>query len=225
MTEAQWSLCHDPKQMLLFIRGTASERKLRLLACSCVRQGWEVLEDERGKNALEAAEAFADGKVTKVVLKRIRQAVDEHMREMNSRRKGVWSGDEIRHSEYCVCEGAKRAASEKNYASAIRQMYITIQFSHLRDRATPLPVLFRDIFGPLPFRIVSNAHNWLSWENSTVPRLAQTIYDERNFGLLPILADALEAAGCTNEDILRHCREPGEHVRGCWVVDLLLGKS
>ena len=56
-------------------------------------------------------------------------------------------------------------------------------------------------------------------------KFAQAIYDDRDFDRLPILADALEEAGCTNADILAHCRQPGEHVRGCWVVDLLLGKE
>jgi hypothetical protein len=66
---------------------------------------------------------------------------------------------------------------------------------------------------------------WLAWNENTVPRLAQTIYDERAFDRLPILADALEEAGCTDTAILDHCRQPGEHYRGCWAVDLLLGKS
>jgi hypothetical protein len=56
-------------------------------------------------------------------------------------------------------------------------------------------------------------------------KIARAIYDGRAFERMPILADALEDAGCGDADILRHCREPGEHVRGCWVVDLLLGKS
>jgi hypothetical protein len=54
--------------------------------------------------------------------------------------------------------------------------------------------------------------------------LAQAIYDDRAFDRLPILADALEEAGCTDADILNHCRRPGEHVRGCWAIDLVLGK-
>jgi len=64
-----------------------------------------------------------------------------------------------------------------------------------------------------------------AWLTSTVTSLAQSIYQERAFDRLPILADALEDSGCTNPDILNHCRQPGEHVRGCWVVDLLLGKE
>jgi hypothetical protein len=58
-----------------------------------------------------------------------------------------------------------------------------------------------------------------------VQKMAQANYDERAFDRMPILAGALEEAGCTSQDILGHCRQPGEHVRGCWVVDLLLGKE
>jgi hypothetical protein len=83
--------------------------------------------------------------------------------------------------------------------------------------------LLRDIFGN-PFQPPTLAPAWLAWNNATIPRLAQEIYDSRAFERLPILADALEEAGCTNADILNHCRQPGPHARGCWVVDLILGK-
>ena len=66
---------------------------------------------------------------------------------------------------------------------------------------------------------------WLAWNGGTVPRIAQAIYAERAFDRLPVLADALEDAGCANADVLAHCRSGGEHVRGCWVIDLLLGKA
>jgi hypothetical protein len=84
--------------------------------------------------------------------------------------------------------------------------------------------LFRDVFGN-PFRPVTIQPAWLGWNEGTVVKMAQAIYDERAFDRMPILADALEEAGCTNQDILSHCRSGGEHVRGCWVVDLLLGKK
>ena len=66
---------------------------------------------------------------------------------------------------------------------------------------------------------------WLEWNDRCVMKLAQAIYDERAFDRMPILADALEDAGCDDADILAHCRGDGPHVRGCWVVDLLLGNS
>jgi hypothetical protein len=84
--------------------------------------------------------------------------------------------------------------------------------------------LVREVFGN-PFRPVPVERSWLSWREGTVVKLAEAIYDEWAFERLPILADALEDAGCDNADILAHCRQPGEHVRGCWVVDLLLGKG
>jgi hypothetical protein len=88
-----------------------------------------------------------------------------------------------------------------------------------------LCALLRDIFGLLPYRPVALDRTWLTWRDGTISKLAQAIYDERAFDRLPILADALVDAGCTDEAILGHCRGPGPHIRGCWVVDLLLGKG
>ena len=84
--------------------------------------------------------------------------------------------------------------------------------------------VLRDIVGN-PFCKVTVDAAWLTWNNRTVILLAQTIYDQQAFNHFPILADALEDAGCINTDILNHCRQQREHVRGCWVVDLLLGKK
>lgn len=82
--------------------------------------------------------------------------------------------------------------------------------------------LVRCIYGPNPFipQPFSPA-----WQTEHAVGIAAKMYDERDFAAMPILADAIEEAGCDNADILTHCREPGGHVRGCWVVDLVLGKS
>jgi hypothetical protein len=86
-------------------------------------------------------------------------------------------------------------------------------------------VLLRDIFHN-PFRAPPLLDPlWLTWQNGTVRKLALTIYDERRWADLPILADALEEAGCTDTELLSHCRGGDEHTRGCWAVDLLLGKQ
>src|SRR6185369_8973858 len=92
------------------------------------------------------------------------------------------------------------------------------------DMAIKQCVMLRCVFGN-PFRSAAIDPAWLACNDRTIPKLAQTIYDERAFDSLPILADALEQAGCDNQDILAHCRGPGPHVRGCWVVDLMLGKE
>jgi hypothetical protein len=84
--------------------------------------------------------------------------------------------------------------------------------------------LLKDIVGN-PFQPGATKTPGSTGSDSTVVKLAQNIYDERAFSRMPILADALEDAGCDNADLLAHCRGPGPHVRGCWVVDLLLGKS
>ncbi len=84
--------------------------------------------------------------------------------------------------------------------------------------------ILRELLGN-QYRPVAVSPSWHAWNGGTVVKLAQAIYDERAFDRLPILADALEEAGCDIADILGHCRGPGPHVRGCWVVDLLLGKG
>jgi hypothetical protein len=82
-------------------------------------------------------------------------------------------------------------------------------------------VLIREVFGN-PFRPVTLD---IRWQTETVVALATGIYADRAFDRMPILADAMEEAGCDNADMLNHCRGEGPHVRGCWVVDLVLGKS
>ncbi len=81
--------------------------------------------------------------------------------------------------------------------------------------------LVRCIFGN-PFRPVAFDPNWLT---STVRGLASSAYDSREFGTLPVLADALQDAGCDDETVLGHLRGPGPHARGCWVLDAILGKQ
>ena len=85
--------------------------------------------------------------------------------------------------------------------------------------------LLRDIAGnPFREKVPLNS-TWLEWHGGTIPNLAQWFYDNSQFTDLPVLADALEEAGCTNADMLNHCRQSGEHVRGCWVLGLILGKQ
>jgi hypothetical protein len=95
---------------------------------------------------------------------------------------------------------------------------------HLTNESDAQIKLLWDVVGN-PFRPVAIAPNSLTWHSGAVPTLAQVIYEEHHFDDLPVLADALEEAGCTDSEILNHCRGPGPHVRGCWVIDLILGKS
>jgi hypothetical protein len=85
--------------------------------------------------------------------------------------------------------------------------------------------VIRDVFGNPFARLPHLDSGWLRWSDSLIPKLARSCYEERTFDRLPILADALEDAGCTDADMLAHLRGPGPHVRGCWALDLILGKN
>jgi hypothetical protein len=79
-------------------------------------------------------------------------------------------------------------------------------------------VLLHDVVDN-PFRPISIDPAWLRWHDGLLVSMAQKMYDSRDFGDRPVLADAIEEAGCSDQDILSHCRQPSEHVRGCWLVD------
>jgi hypothetical protein len=206
MTEEEWLTCTDPQKMLKSLGDNARDRKLRLFACGCCRLIWPLLTDLRSRELLGVTERAADG-----------LADTEEWQEAKRRHQHVYVGAAF----------AVTAAAQISGRLAAESMLISLRESLLRAgrwRLCKPEVVLRDIFGN-PFRSVSLDATWLTWNGGTVPLLAQTIYDDGRFQDLPILADALEEAGCTNADILDHCRRPGEHVRGCWVIDLLLGKK
>ena len=114
--------------------------------------------------------------------------------------------------------------SRANYYAAASRIAHAVEMAGIRTRYAEERLqtdLLRDIFIP-PFRPV---HFSPDWRTDTAVSLARTMYEAREFGAMPILADALQDTGCDNEDVLNHCRDAGPHVRGCWVVDLVLGKA
>jgi hypothetical protein len=84
--------------------------------------------------------------------------------------------------------------------------------------------LLREVFGN-PFRPAAADPAWLSWQGGTVRALAEAAYEDQAFEILPVLADALEEAGCADAEVLAHLRSTGKHVRGCWALDLLLARD
>jgi hypothetical protein len=129
---------------------------------------------------------------------------------------------------------ASTAAAREAYETHLKQFDPQVRDLHeeeswigvyepaIRSANAALILLLRDIFGN-PFRPATFDP---AWRTSTAISLASQMYDSRDFGAMPILADALQDAGCTSDDILDHCRDVKQvHVRGCWVVDLVLGKS
>ncbi len=217
MTEEEFAVCRELHRVVSFLRVTASDRKKRLLACACFRVFWTVLVTRGAKlrdwyrqldlwvpAAVTASESFADGLIGK--------------QELRAARKGGSGGP------FNICWNVCR--TDKDAALLVPWGFGAI----ISEEQLDLPVddatrqLIHDIFGN-PFRPSTIDPAWLTWRDGTAVKLAQTIYDDRRYDLLPILADALHEAGCCDEAILDHCRGPGPHVRGCWVVDLMLGKT
>ena len=205
MTEEEWLAASDSEAMVLYLGTKASDRKFRLFACACCRRVvWPHLV-ESSKILVDAAEQYADGLLDLRALGVIKGKASKALRKCNAQTTAfnLWV----------------REVTRKPASSGVLRLMWFINYSN-----TPLGEqsdLARCIFGN-PFRpIVAD----LAWLTPTVQSIAASIYRDRAFDRLPILADALEEAGCTNADVLLHCRQPGEHVRGCWVVDLVLGKA
>jgi hypothetical protein len=209
MTEAEWLACEDPRRMLDFLRGQASERKLRLFAVACCRRVPNLLNDSGDVKAVEVAERFADGETSLQELLRVHQAepVDIYStKDAVAEERAFWAA----RSSASLAAGTYTSGGIDRYSRPAEN----------RDQAA----LLRCLFGN-PFHPATSDPAWLAWNSATVPKLAQAIYDDRAFDRLPVLADALEDAGCIDADLLAHCRSGAEHVRGCWVVDLLLEKE
>lgn len=214
MTEQEWLSCNDPDPFQDLLMDIASDRKWRLFVCGCAHRLWDHLSDARSRHAVELSEEFADGLVTKTVLDEV---------ERNARQ--AWYEIATNRIDSPAEHAAAGAFMSANTTGIFQRLGIVWRFAHaaadrLAEKAIQTAIL-RDIFGN-PFRPITVDPRW---RTETVVGLARGIYDERAFERMPILADALEEAGCESADVLRHCREPGEHVRGCWVVDLLLGKQ
>ena len=239
MTEQEWLAAHHPGLMLtlLFgippdqwydddpqypgtkpqIEGMDNLRKLRLFGCACCRRIWDELRSTKSKQAIELAEQYADGLTRGLSGWVRREWVMGWLMQAAQKEDQVngWSISSLEWAPFCVLR--------KDLRHLLDAAWFVEQRS-LNGEAKSQADLVRDIFGN-PFRPVSLDPTWLAWNAGTVQKIAQAIYEERAFDRLPILADALEEAGCTNADILAHCRRPGEHVRGCWVLDLILGKA
>jgi hypothetical protein len=233
MTEAEWLACEEPEPMLDVVLGKVSDRKLRLFAVACYLRVWQARP--RSSAALPAAllvsEAFADGLVgaeqLEIEQSKIGAVAAYSSAASASSAAGAILGEDATTAAYWT---ARHAANYFGHlavqAAGLEPNPGTNAFaSGWRAEARVQAALVPEIFGVFPFRLIAADPEWLLWNNATLPRIAGLIYADRAFDRLPILADALQDAGCTNADILAHCRGGGDHVRGCWVVDLILEKE
>jgi hypothetical protein len=208
VTEEQWLHSTEPEALLDFVSGRATDRKLRLLACGWFRLRWGLFPDRRVRRLIKLAELYADGLIG------------------DSKFIGTSWLDHGPHSP-----PVRRASSVRWTARGIdvaRQALTAV----LRAPSGPsdrrdFAALFRCVFAPFHAGTSDPAHL-----TPSVVSLSRTAYDERSPAggvldplRLAMLADALEEAGCTDEAILSHLRSPGPHVRGCWALDLILGRS
>jgi hypothetical protein len=231
MTEAEWLTADDPGEMLLYLRGKASRRKYRLFAVACCRRVSHPMLGARNRTAIEVAELHAEGAVAKEVLVDAHEAAEAEW-DRSGTVDGIWRGpvgdNPVRWATtpegyYSPCYHSSNAEEEaalgaSDCAAGLNEEYSDELYKLERARQVPL---LRDLMGN-PFRPAAVDPGWLT---PTVVQFAQAVYDDRAFERLPVLADALEEAGCDAPDILGHLRGPGPHVRGCWCVDLLTGRQ
>jgi hypothetical protein len=236
MTEEEWLGGAEPYTMLSFLRGEvvtlvddlptpaardairaflqeSITRKFRLFTCWCCRRIWDQLVDKRSRNAVEVVERFADGLATQDELSEASlNAIDA--------RNGI-RGNHLRRIAACAAYAASGFEITETASESAMVVNSLDDLPSFEDARTEQARALRCIVGN-PFRLAAVDPAWLT---STVVALARGIYDDRAFDRLPILADALQDAGCDSDSVLSHCRDAGPHARGCWVVDLLLGKA
>jgi hypothetical protein len=203
MTDAKWLVYTDSRPMLELLRGQSTQRKLRLFLCACSRQLWDGNTPRVVKRVVEVAEQYADAIIGKETLRTVQQETEAlHIMQVQNPLSSL--------AGWTLCPNAREAAEAME------------SLSQEEDRRLHADLL-REVIGN-PFRTTKVDRSWLAWNCGTVVKLAETIYEDRAFDHLPGLADALEEAGCSDLDILSHCRQGGQHFRGCWPLDLLLGR-
>jgi hypothetical protein len=230
MTEEEWWNCKPTEldEMLAFLHEQrASARKVWLFVCGCCRGIWPLLTDQRSRAAVEVAERYVDDLVTAETLEKARNDARDALAESGDTRALSIMAHRITLAE---ASGNPWVAASSVFSPLLdpswrlERFRFTKKLSNGQRRAIfDVSARLRDIFGLLPFRPVFIDQTVLEWNDRTVPKVAQGIYDERDFDQLPVLADALEEGGCDNEEILSHCRSSETHSRGCWCVDLILG--
>jgi hypothetical protein len=227
MTEAEWLICRSAHNMLELLRPRLSDRKLRLFQVACCRRMWDIIPDDRWRELVIVAERYADKEATDKMRIAARNRLcdpysprDIHGNALHAAgqaaRKTMEREKFLKYGGADVVVGeAARSASDP---ALIEERYAVAFYSEHQAEADFL----RDIFGNPFHKLPTIKKGWLT---DTVMAITRQMYESRDFGAMPILADALQDAGCDNEEVLDHCRGPGPHVRGCWVVDLVLGKE
>ncbi len=253
MTESDWNRCAEPRTLLdwLRVRGRLSDRKARLFAVACCRRIWPHVVDEQGSKTVEVAERYADGNATEAELLQAHNAFHAGvymLREARSwwgqsaldfMRKVVPLDDDWEdvpptlHDLAVIAAASRKAVKGANVVvrkvvPVPQELSGSWEVSMAQEACSVIHEIFSNPFRAKP--TIDPA--WLIWNDGTVKKLAEAAYGHRSQpegtldqARLAVLADALEEAGCADAELLAHLRSPGPHVRGCFAVDALLGKS
>jgi hypothetical protein len=222
LTEKTWFAATDPQAMLRFLGRRASDRKLRLFGCACCRRAWGFAKGKRFHEALLLIEGFADGTVKDRDRGRAHQIGSQLHLSSSGNPEGCLGAELWEAARKTLdrdeCDFGESAAAAFGWAAGNGPVF----FAAKEEERAQQTLLVHDMFGN-PFRRVKLN---LAWRTSDVILLAKGIYAERAFDRMPILADALQDAGCDSDDLLNHLRDTSAtHVRGCWALDLVLGKE
>lgn len=224
MDEARWLALDDPQQLLEFMKGRANDRKLRLFAVACCRRISRLLKDQRLLTGIEVAERSADGLSAEGEIEAAYKSAGQALRNYDEPEAEDYAALAAADLTFPIADRLFRAVSGVS-SSALSAVACDRSFDWFTDareiEARQQASMLRDIFGS-PFRPVSLDRRW---RTGTVVALAQAIYEERAFDRMGILGDALEEAGCDDKYILSLCRTDEPHAKGCWLVDLILGKG
>lgn len=226
MTELEWERSIELPPMLEFLRDRISARKFQLFAVACCRQHWDLFCPQPSRQMVNCAEHFADGIGTEDELKSLIDVPFAPVRLDHSfyaARSAYFAARETAGCQFST-PWVNAAQAAENVLGAVTCHRGLYQDEYSRD---PHPEGYKQI--ALLYDIVGNPFRPSafdpSWRTSDVLGMARRVYHSRDPGAMPILADALQDAGCDNDIILDHCRGSGPHCRGCWVVDLILGKE
>jgi hypothetical protein len=225
VTEKEWLTFLNPLGMLEHLRRSRGHRqtprKFRLLACAFCRLHWSVLEPA-SKKAVEIGERFADGRATEDELLPVRRAATADAAAL---RKAIFPPARASEMEPLNWADSAAATASPSAKVAVRHaVWGPLYLEERSDQRRRYAELLNHIIGN-PFHPITINPGLLTWHGRLIVSMAQRMYDSRDFSAMPVLADALEEAGCQDQDILAHCRSEAVHVRGCWVLDLLLEKE
>lgn len=196
----------------------ASRRKRRLLATAFARRTWSLLPKSCRKG-IELAERFADG------IGSVKEMIVAARRTLQRAEMTSVARPEVGHASWSVYHAlAPFSLPDHVEASHSSRRALILAGADSREELVSQCNILLDAIGDAPHSRHLVEH-WQAWNDACVARVASRIYDERRFDDMPILHDALLDAGCDEEQILAHCREPLLHERGCWVLDFLMGRE